>query len=134
VWRFTSKGKRKNTVYSEDDVELRNWKNIKRNNYDEGNRIENGSKSKNINTMTNGVMENGRKDKGKKAYGDGQEWTRHLECGFSKISEEGCHLKNSHSRKIRPKLGEHKSHTICVEFSFYIKIQHKNTWSKTPYL
>ena len=27
-------------MYSKDDVELRNWKNIKRNNYDEGNRIK----------------------------------------------------------------------------------------------
>ena len=39
-------------MYSEDDVELRNWKNIKRNNYDGGNQIENGSKIKNINTMS----------------------------------------------------------------------------------
>jgi len=114
-------------MYSENDVELWNWENIKRNNYDEGNRIENGSKSKNINTKSKGVMENGRRNEGKKAYGDGQEWTRHLLCGFSKISEEGRLLKSSHSHKIRPKLGEYKSNTNCADFSFYIKIQHENT-------
>jgi len=35
--------------------------------------MENGRKSKNINTMSNGKMENGRRDEGKKAYGDGQQ-------------------------------------------------------------
>ena len=79
-------------------------------------------------------MENGGKDEGKKVYGDAWEWTRHLECGFSKISVEGRHLKSSHPHKIRPKLREHESHTICAEFSFYINIQHENTWGKTPYL
>jgi len=37
-----------------------------------GTKLKNGSKSKDINTMSNGEMENGRRDEGKKAYGDGQ--------------------------------------------------------------
>jgi len=35
--------------------------------------LKNGSKSKNINTKSKGVMENRRLDEGKKAYDDGQE-------------------------------------------------------------
>jgi len=37
-----------------------------------GTELKNESKSKNINTMSKGVMENGRRDEGKKAC-DGQE-------------------------------------------------------------
>ena len=34
--------------------------------------------------------------------------------GISKISDEGRHLKKSHSYKIRPKMREHKSHSQFV--------------------
>jgi len=48
----------------------------------------------NINTMNNGVMENGRIDGGKKAYGDGQEkntplgvWILQDKCGGRPLEE-----------------------------------------------
>jgi len=49
-------------------------------------------------------MEMKEKMKDRKAYEDGNGRNMALGvCGISKISDEGCHLKSSHSHKIRPK-------------------------------
>jgi len=40
--------------------------------------------------------------------------------GFSKMSDEGRHMKRSHSHKIRPRLREHKSHSQFVQSFFSI--------------
>ena len=50
--------------------------------------------NKNINTKNKGLMENGRKDEGKKGYGDGQDkntplgvWILQDKCGGSPLEE-----------------------------------------------
>jgi len=42
-----------------------------------------------------GVMENGRKDEGKKLMVMKKEWTRHLECGFLQDECRGSPLESS---------------------------------------
>ena len=51
--------------------------------------------NKNINTMNNGVMEMEEEMKDIKLMVMDKIRTRHLKCGFSKISVEGRHLKRS---------------------------------------
>ena len=51
--------------------------------------------NKNTKHNNNGVWKMEEANEGKKAYGDGWDWTRHMECGFPKMSVEGRHLKSS---------------------------------------
>jgi len=41
-------------------------------------------------------------------------------CRISKISDEGRHLKSSHSHEIRPKQREHKFHSQFVQSFLFI--------------
>ena len=121
MWRFTSKGKKENTRYREDDDALRKWKTIK---WRWPNRK--WKKNKNINTKEHGVMEMEEKMKDKKLMKMEMEWARYLECRDSPMSDESRHLKIFHSHKIRPKLRGHKSHSQFVHIFF--SFSNFNVW------
>jgi len=79
-------------------------------------------------------MENGRRGGVEKAYEDGKEENTPLGVWIPQDKCGGPPLEEPHSHKIRLKLRAPKSITKCVEFPFFYKFQHENTWSKAPHL
>ena len=73
--------------------------------------------------------------KDRKAYGEGNEGTHHLEVWDLQDKWQGPPLEELSLSQDKTKIERTQvSLTICAKFSFYFKFQCPNTWNKAPYL